>query len=77
MRPREMARAPANRFSRGFECERQSGSVMFSGVLVALIVGALLVLLLLGAAGSTLENCHKGDIDACAELKADHSQRYR
>ena len=72
-----MARARANRFSRGFEREPQSGPVMFSGTLVVLIVGALLVLWLLSARGSTLENCHKGDINACAELKADHSERYR
>jgi hypothetical protein len=50
---------------------------MFSGTLVVLIVGTLLVLWLLGAGGSTLENCHKGDINACAELKGDYSERYR
>jgi hypothetical protein len=72
-----MARARANRFSRGFEREPQSRPVMFSGTLVVLIIGALLVLWLLGAGSSTLENCHKGDINACAELKADHSDRYR
>ena len=72
-----MARARANRFSRGLEREPQSQPVMFSGALVVLIVGALLVLWLLGAGGSTLENCHKGDINACAELKADYSERYR
>ena len=72
-----MDRARANRFSRGLEREPQSGPVMFSGALVVLIVGALLVLWLLGAGGSTLENCHEGDLNACAELKADHSERYR
>ena len=72
-----MTRARANRFSRGFGCEPQSRPVMFSGTLVALIIGALLVLWLLGAGSSTLENCHKGDINACAELRADHSDRSR
>jgi len=72
-----MARARANRFSRGFEREPQSGPVMFSGALVALIVGALLVLWLLGAGGSTMENCHKGDLKACSELQADYQERYR
>jgi len=50
---------------------------MFSGALVVLIVGALLVLWLLSAGGSTLERCHRGDINACAELKDDYSERYR
>ena len=72
-----MARARTNRFRRGFERAPERRPVMFSGTLVVLIVGALLVLWLLGAGGSTLENCHKGDINACAELKDDYSERYR
>ena len=72
-----MARARTSRLSRGFEPEPQSGRVMFSGTLVVLIVGALLVLWLLGTGGSTLENCHKGDLNACSELQADYQERYR
>lgn len=72
-----MASARTNRFSRSFEREPQSGPVMFSGALVALIVGSLLVLWLLGAGGSTLENCHKGDMSACAALQDEYRERYR
>jgi hypothetical protein len=71
-----MARARTSRFNRGFE-RAPERPVMFSGTLVVLIVGALLVIWLLGAGGSTLENCHEGDMNACAELQADYSERYR
>ena len=72
-----MARARTSRLNRGFKRDPESGPVMFSGTLVVLIVGALLVIWLLGAGGSTLENCHKGDMNACAELQADYSELYR
>jgi hypothetical protein len=72
-----MTRAHVSRISHGSERDPQSTPVMFSGALVALIVGALLVLWLLGAGGSTLENCQNGDINACAELQADYREKYR
>ena len=72
-----MARAPVNRFSHRLEREPQAGPVMFSGALVVLIVGALLVMWLLAAGGSTFENCQKGDVKACAELQADYRENYR
>jgi hypothetical protein len=48
-----------------------------AGALALLVLGAVLVLWMLGAAGDTRENCERGDLGACAELRIDYGDPYR
>ena len=56
---------------------RATPGIREAAALALLVLGAVLVLWMLGGAGDTRENCERGDLGACAELRTDYGDPYR